>query len=68
MPNDLSKRLIPSQDEIRNIMTQMMPTNPMQVPVVLMQIAFSRLMIKALDKMRSKLYSSVEALEKELDK
>ena len=68
MSNDLSKGLIPSENEIKTIMAQMMQTNPMQIPVVLMQIMVGRLMLKFLDKFKGELYSSIEALEKELDK
>ena len=68
MPNELSKGLIPPEDEIRKIVAQMMQTNPMQIPVVLMQIMVGQLMLKYLDKLKSELYSSIEVLEKELDK
>lgn len=68
MPSDLGKGLIPSEDEINTIMAQTMRTNPMQIPVVLMQIVFGQLMLKYLDKLKGELFSSIEALEKKLDK
>lgn len=68
MPNELSKGLILTEKEINTIMAQMMQTNPMQVPVVLMQIMVGQLVLKYVDRLRGELYTAIKKLEEELDK
>ena len=63
MVDNLSNSLLPSESEIREIIVQMMQTNPTQIPVVLLQIQFARLMLKTIDKLRKDLETSVKQLE-----
>jgi len=66
--DDLSKGLIPSEDELNEIIAQMMQTNPMQIPVVLLQLEIRRLILKTIDKLRAELAESIRCLEDEIAK
>jgi hypothetical protein len=73
MNNDLSKDsknindLIPSESETQEIVTQLMQTAPMQIPVVVMQIYVARMMLKCIDRLRSDLNASIRDLEKKIE-
>ena len=67
MKSDLSKDLIPSKSEMKEIIAQMMQTTPTQIPVVLLQYEFARFMLKAIDRLRSDLNESIKHLEDEID-
>lgn len=62
-----SKDLIPSEDEVKNIIAQMMQVDPIQIPVVLMQIHVARLMLKVIDKLRKDLDQSIKELEDQIE-
>ena len=66
--DDTTKGLIPTKDEIKQIIAQVFQTNPMQVPVVLMQIQFARFMAKCLEKLSSNLDDAIDDLENDSDK
>jgi len=68
MTDQSSSSLIPTKDEIKQIIVQVMATNPMQVPVVVMQIQFARFMAKCLEKLSSNLDDAIDDLENSLDK
>jgi plasmid stability protein len=40
-----------SESEIREILTKMLETSPSQIPVMLLQIQFERLMLQPIDKL-----------------
>jgi hypothetical protein len=69
MNNNLSKDskdLLPSETEIRQIIAQVLSTNPAQAPVVLMQIEVARLAMKVLDRFREVMAESIKQLEDKL--
>jgi hypothetical protein len=67
MTNQPSQNLVPSEDEIEKIITQMMTTNPTSLAVTLMQIEFARFSLKILDRLRKELTTSIEQLEKNIN-
>ena len=68
MADEPSSSLVPSKDEIKQIIAQALQTNPMQVPNVLLQIQFARFMAMCLDKMKSNLDSVIDDMENGSDK
>jgi ribosomal protein S24E len=54
---------LPSESEIKEILAKMLETSPSQIPVVLLQIQFERLMLEAVGKLRSNLEVSIKQLE-----
>ena len=65
--SDQSKDLIPSEDEIRQILAQTMKENPSRYPVVVLQIELARLMVKFLDKLKEEFNESIRRLEDSID-
>ena len=57
---------LPSESEIRDILTKMLETSPSQIPVVLLQIQFERLMLQTIYKLTKDLESSIKQLEKKV--
>ena len=55
--------MLPSESEIREIITRMMDTDPTQIPLVLLLIQFERLMLQAIDVLRKDLEASINQLE-----
>jgi hypothetical protein len=67
MTNQPPKDLVPSEDDIKKIMAQMMMTDPTSLAVTLMQIEFARFSLKILDRLRKELTTSIEQLEKNIN-
>ena len=68
MKNALNKGLIPSEDEIKKIVAQMMQISPTQIPVLLLQIEVARLLLKVIDRFRGELNESIKHLEDKIDR
>ena len=68
MADEPSSSLVPSKDEIKEIIGQVLMTNPAQVPAVMLQIQFARFMAKCLEKMKSNLDEVIDDLENGSDK
>jgi hypothetical protein len=67
--NDLSKDikdLIRSKAEVKQVIAEVLATNPAQAPVVLMQIEVARLAMKVLDRFREVMAESIKQLEDKL--
>jgi hypothetical protein len=52
MPEQPHSNTLPSESEIRDILTKMLETTPSQIPLVLLQIQFERLMLQTVDILR----------------
>ena len=63
MPEQPFSNLLPSEDEIRQILDQTMIENPSCYPITVVQIELARLMVKAIDKFRESLIDSIKQLE-----
>ena len=63
MPEQPFSNLLPSEDEIRQILTKTMKENPSRYPAVVLQIELARLMVKAIDKFRESLIESIKQLK-----
>lgn len=68
MPGDLSKGLIPTEDELKAIVAQLIEAAPMQIPVVLLQVQFARLMRKFIDRLGNELDESIRKLEDQINR
>jgi plasmid stability protein len=66
MPEQPHSNTLPSESEIRDILTKMLETTPSQIPLVLLQIQFERLMLEAIDKLTKDFESSIKQLEKKM--
>ena len=63
MTDNLSKSLLPSESELRDVIFRMVQTNPSQIPAMLLQIQFERFMLQTLDKLMGELETSIKQLE-----
>jgi hypothetical protein len=63
MPEQPHSNISLSESEIRDILTKMVETNPLQIPVLLLQIQFERFMLQVVDKLMSELKTSIKQLE-----
>lgn len=68
MPDNLTKSLIPSEDEVKRIIAQMVQIEPTQIPVLLLQVELARLMLKFIDRLEKDLSESIERLESEINR
>jgi hypothetical protein len=64
---DNLKGLMPSEDEIRQILAQVIKENPANYPTVLLQIEVARLMVKCLDRLKGEFDESIKRLEDSID-
>jgi hypothetical protein len=64
---DSFKGLLPSEEEIRQILEQVIKENPSNYPTVLLQIEVARLMIKFLDRLKGEFSQSIRHLEDSID-
>lgn len=64
---DFTKDLIPSEDEISQILTQTMKENPSHYLVVVLQIELARFMVKSIDRLKTELDESIRRMEDTLD-
>ena len=55
--------LVPSEDDIRQILTQVTTTNPMKLPEAMLQIFCARIMLRQIEKLRDELYDTLRDLE-----
>ena len=55
--------LVPSEDDIRQVLDQVMATNPMKLPAAMLQIFLARIMISQIEKLRDELYDTLTELE-----
>lgn len=63
MADNLSKSLLPSESELRELIIQMVQTNPLQIPAMLLQVQLERFMLQNLDKLMGELETSIKQLE-----
>jgi len=61
--SDFTKDLIPTEDEICQILAQTIKDNPSRYPAVVLQIELARFMVKCLDKLKEELNESIKQLE-----
>ncbi len=62
------KDLIPSEDEVKEILAQVMATDPAQAPVVLLRIELAKLVLKFVDRVGKDLSKSIERLEGKINR
>jgi hypothetical protein len=67
MPGQSSNNLLPSEDEIHQILAQTLKNNPSQYPAVMLKIEFARLMLKCFGKLQDQFNESIEQLEDSID-
>ena len=63
MTDNLSKSLLPSESELRELIIQKVQTNPSQIPAMLLQIQFERFMLQNLDKLMADFETSIKQFE-----
>jgi len=66
--SDDSTDLIPSEDEIKQLVAQIMEANLANAPMALLQIELARMMLRFIDKMRGNLAESIDEFERNTDK
>ena len=67
MTNEPNK-LLPSEDELKTIVTQLMEVAPMQIPEALLRVQLARLVMGFLERIRGELDESIKRLEDEINK
>jgi ribosomal protein S24E len=60
--------LLPTEDDIRNILSQVMQTDPRQIPVAMLQIWFGHHMLRIFNRLEDEVDKSVEEFKSELEK
>ena len=58
---------MPSEDEIRQILAQVIKENPANYPTIMLQIEVARLMVKCLDRLKGEFSDSINRLEDSID-
>jgi len=67
MPEQTFGNLLPSEDEITQIIAQTMQENPAQLPAILLRIRLAHLMVKAIDKLQDQFNETIRRWEDSLD-
>ena len=67
MPEQPPSNTLPSESDISEILTKMLETTPSQIPMMLLQIQFERLMLQAVDILRKDLEASIKQLQDSID-
>ena len=68
MTNQSSNSLLPTEDEIRAIMTHVVLVDPTKFPVPMMQIQFGHLMLNCLNQFKEEVNKSSEQFGNEVEK
>jgi hypothetical protein len=67
MPEQPFSNILPSESELRELIVQMMQTNPSQIPALLLQIQLERFMLQTLDKLMGEFETSIKQLGRTID-
>jgi len=66
--SDDSTDLLPSEDEIKQLIAQVMESSLADIPILILRIEFARTMLRFVDKTRGNLAESINEFERNLDK
>jgi hypothetical protein len=61
-------KLLPSENEIRQILDRVVKENPANYPTVLLQIEVARLMAKFINRLEGEVTESIRRMEDSIDK
>jgi hypothetical protein len=66
MPDELSDSLMPSNEQISELLKQMAQYAPMEIPGIVFQLFCARMLSKEISKLKDKLDRQIEELSKKL--